>query len=181
MTINGSTMYVGGSFTTMGVSARSRVAAVDVASGATMAWNPSADGPVYSIAATGSRVYLGGEFLEVGGLPQSGIASIFPNITAVPETPGAAESVLGPPSPNPFVQSTSIRLSLQREEVVTLRVFDVHGRLVAVLADGSFSAGTHVFGWNGKTGAGQAAMSGVYFCELRTATASLKRKLVLVR
>ena len=181
MAINGSTMYVGGGFTIMGVSGRSRVAALDVTSGATTAWNPSADGPVYSIAATGSRVYLGGEFLEVGGLPQSGLASIFPNITAVEETPTAVESVLGPPSPNPFFSSTSIRLSLARQETVTLRVFDVHGREVAVLADGNYSAGTHVFGWNGKSKSGESSASGVYFCELETSTAYIKRKMVLAR
>jgi hypothetical protein len=125
---------------------------------------------------------LGGEFLEIGGLPQSGIASIFPNLTAVQETPpSAVECVLGPAAPNPFVSSTSIRLSLMKEEVVTLRVYDVHGREIAVLADGRYHAGTHVFGWDGTSGNGQASMSGVYFCELKTATASLKRKLVLVR
>ena len=137
---------------------------------------------MYSIAVSGSRVYVGGEFLEVGGLPQSGIASIFPNLTAVEETPpSAAECVLGPAAPNPFVSSTSIRLSLTREEVVTLRVYDVHGREIAVLADGSYHAGTYVFGWNGSGRGGQASVSGVYFCELKTAKTSLKRKLILVR
>ncbi|HEU4941461.1 MAG TPA: FlgD immunoglobulin-like domain containing protein, partial [Candidatus Eisenbacteria bacterium] len=166
----------------IGGSSRSGVAALDLASGAVTTWNPSAVGAVYSIAASGSRVYLGGEFSQVGGLPQSGIASIFPNITAVQETPpSAAECVLGPAAPNPFVSSTSIRLSLAKDEVVTLRVFDVHGREIAVLADGSYRAGTHVFGWDGKGRDGQASMSGVYFCELKTATAHLERKLVLVR
>jgi flagellar hook assembly protein FlgD len=74
-----------------------------------------------------------------------------------------------------------IQLSLAKEEAVTLRVFDVRGREVAVLADGRYAAGTHVFGWNGRGRDGQTSVSGVYFCEMKTATASLKRKLILVR
>ena len=63
---------------------------------------------------------------------------------------------------------------------MTLRVFDVHGREIQVLASGTFPAGTHVVRWDGRSREGVAA-SGVYFAELKTATVSLKRKLVLVQ
>jgi hypothetical protein len=180
--VSGSSIYVGGSFSTVGMVSRSNVAAVDASSGITNTWNPVASGNVYSIAVSGSRVFLGGEFLEVGGLPQSSIASILAVVTGVEESaPDAAGSVLGPPAPNPFGASTSIRLSLLKQENVTLRIFDVHGRQIQVLASGMMPAGNHVFGWDGRDRDGKAAVSGVYFCELKTASVSLKRKLVLVR
>jgi hypothetical protein len=68
----GGIIYVGGAFTHATdvdgrVMARNRLAAVDAATGALLAWNPGADKTVYAIAVSGSTVYLGGDFTRVGG------------------------------------------------------------------------------------------------------------------
>jgi hypothetical protein len=74
----GSTVFLGGLFTRVGGEPRSNAAAVDVATGRVLPWNPRVGGtPVYdretlvprlvtSVVVEGSRVYLGGFFDRVG-------------------------------------------------------------------------------------------------------------------
>ena len=175
MAVNGSTVYVGGIFSTVGSSSRNCVAAIHAGTGAATTWNPAMDGgAVETIALGGNAVFLGGQF-------SNGIASVSSTVTGIDETTPGVQSLLGPATPNPFGASTSIRFSLVKNETVTLRVYDVHGREIRTLVDGRYPAGTHTLGWDGRSGDGQAAVSGVYFYELRTTTLSLKRKLVLVR
>jgi hypothetical protein len=78
--------------------------------------------------------------------------------------------------PNPFNASTEIRFTLARESLVSLRVFDLNGRLVATLADNMLSAGTHT-----RTFDGAAFSSGLYFCRLESGQFAQTRKLVLLK
>lgn len=78
--------------------------------------------------------------------------------------------------PNPFNPVTEIRYELPREERVELKVYDVTGAEVAVLADGSRTAGVHMVRWN----AGGLA-SGVYFCRLQAGGVSETVKMVLMK
>lgn len=69
LALSGSTVYVGGSFGTMGHQQRGSLAAVDVVSGNAGAWAPDArGGAVYALAVSGSTVYIGGSFHGVGRL-----------------------------------------------------------------------------------------------------------------
>ncbi|HET9250485.1 MAG TPA: FlgD immunoglobulin-like domain containing protein [Candidatus Eisenbacteria bacterium] len=172
MALSGNTLYVGGVFTTVGTSSRNGAAEIHAETGATTAWSPDAYG-AESIALGSNAVFLGGQFVD-------GIAKVSSVVTGIEPTP-SVESVLGPAAPNPFGASTSIRFSLEKEEAVSLRVYNVHGREIAVLAQGKHGVGTHVVGWDGTDRDGQAAVSGVYFYELKTTTLSFKRKVVLVR
>ncbi|NUQ43909.1 MAG: hypothetical protein HUU32_21180 [Calditrichaceae bacterium] len=45
---------------------------------------------------------------------------------------------------------------------VSLKIYDLPGRLVKTLADGEFSAGTHRVEWDGRDERGNEAASGVY-------------------
>jgi len=51
---------------------------------------------------------------------------------------------------------------------VSLRVFDVSGRLVAQLYRGNMEAGPHSVSWNGRTSSGAALARGLYFARLQT-------------
>ena len=56
----GSTIYVGGAFTTFNGQPRSRLAAVDAATGALLPWNPQASDPVFAMAVSPSgTVFVG--------------------------------------------------------------------------------------------------------------------------
>ena len=83
---------------------------------------------------------------------------------------------LGQNYPNPFNPSTTITFSLPRGNAtrVSLLVFDVLGRTVAVLIDGMLEGGNHAITFDGSR-----LSSGTYFYQLRTAETTLTRSLVL--
>ncbi|MFN8178298.1 MAG: zinc-dependent metalloprotease family protein [bacterium] len=70
--------------------------------------------------------------------------------------------------PNPFTNQTSVAYSVARSGSVTLRVFDVAGRLVSTLVNAPQEAGRHTVDWNGYDSNGRAASAGVYFVRLET-------------
>ena len=70
LAVSGSTVYMGGPFTMVnGSTARKYAAAFDATNGSVTSWNPSiTDGfGVYSLAVSGSTVYLGGDFHTING------------------------------------------------------------------------------------------------------------------
>lgn len=76
LAVSGSTVYVGGHFTTIGGQPRNYIAAVDASTGAATAWNPSASFSVHALAVSGSTVYAGGSFTSVGGSARRGLAAL---------------------------------------------------------------------------------------------------------
>jgi flagellar hook assembly protein FlgD len=60
-------------------------------------------------------------------------------------------------------------------------IYDVRGRLVDVLLEGTRGPGRHSVTWDGRDIGGGTAASGVYFCRLRTRLGSETTKLVLAR
>ena len=78
--------------------------------------------------------------------------------------------------PNPFNPSTRIEFSLPFGQFVSLKVFDVLGRSVAVLHEGWMEAGTKATEWNAD-----GMPSGVYVYRLQTETYADSRMMTLVR
>ncbi len=84
--------------------------------------------------------------------------------------------------PNPFNPQTTIAFELGRRDAVSLRVFDVSGRLVRVLVDGEiYASGRHETVWNGRDDAGRQLASGAYFYRLEAGDFSETKRLVLVK
>ncbi len=88
---------------------------------------------------------------------------------------------LDPARPNPFNPVTTIAFALPEAGPARLAVYDVSGRLVAVLAEGVHEAGEHEAVWNGRDTAGRQLGSGVYFVRLETAGSVSTRKMVMVK
>jgi hypothetical protein len=57
--VSGSTVYVGGGFTTVGGAGRNNIAALD-STGTATAWNPNANSSVRDVEVSGSTVYVAG-------------------------------------------------------------------------------------------------------------------------
>ncbi len=70
---------------------------------------------------------------------------------------------LSSPFPNPFNSTTTIGYSLPAAGVVSLAVYDLSGREVALLVDGVMSAGTHEAVW-----VAEGMASGCYTVQLRS-------------
>ncbi len=107
-------------------------------------------------------------------------------ITAVPGgedgAPPAAVALEGN-RPNPFNPRTRITFALPGPGAVRARltIYDLRGRRVAQLVDGSLRPGRHTVDWYGRDDGGGAVASGVYLCRLTAGGVVTERKMTLVR
>jgi len=69
-------------------------------------------------------------------------------------------------SPNPFQSATRVAFDLPEAGKVTLKVFDLNGRVVRVLADDVYPAGTHEVSWNALDVGGKPVSAGIYFLHI---------------
>jgi hypothetical protein len=72
--------------------------------------------------------------------------------------------------PNPFASGTTIRYSLPVRARVELSVVDLRGRVVRTLLKRNDGPGRYEAAWDGMTGTGNRAASGVYFLRLSAVT-----------
>ncbi|NNE46700.1 MAG: T9SS type A sorting domain-containing protein, partial [Rhodothermales bacterium] len=84
--------------------------------------------------------------------------------------------------PNPFNPSTQFSFTLPIDKTVSVRVFDVAGRLVRTLVDGQrLPAGTHTATWDGLGDGGMPVASGSYVYTLQYGNFRLARKMTLLK
>ena len=80
---DGSTLYVGGDFTSVGGQTRNHLAALNTVTGAATVWNPNIEGasPTTTVhdmelTAAGNLLYIGGEFETIGGDARNNIGAL---------------------------------------------------------------------------------------------------------
>ena len=84
--------------------------------------------------------------------------------------------------PNPFNPTTVIQYEVPKAGgYVTLRIYDVTGRLVKTLVDGIEKASRKSVLWDGRDARGARAASGVYFYRLEAPGYVMTRKMVLLK
>jgi hypothetical protein len=84
--------------------------------------------------------------------------------------------------PNPFNPQTTIAFELPESEVISLRVFDVAGRLVRVLIDGEvYEKGRHEAIWRGRDNGVRSLASGTYFYRLEAGAFQQTKRMVLLK
>lgn len=108
----------------------------------------------------GSEIMLGP--IIVGGRPVPAIYSISQN------------------HPNPSRGTTTIGYQIPVGGHVSLKVYDISGRLVRTLEDGMKQAGFHYVDWNGEDDSGLRAGNGVYFYRMVSADFSKNLKMILL-
>jgi hypothetical protein len=91
------------------------------------------------------------------------------------------EIALRPAYPNPFNPSTTISFDLPEAMHVSLGIYDVQGKRVASLVNGTREAGASSVLWDGRDSQGVSLASGVYFYRLEAGGRVLTRRLVLVK
>jgi hypothetical protein len=83
--------------------------------------------------------------------------------------------------PNPFNATTVIDYRLDRAASVSIRVYDMQGRLVKTILDGTpRQAGIHTVTWDARNDGGQSVASGVYICRMEAGHIQLSVKMVLL-
>lgn len=107
-----------------------------------------------------------------GGTGRSGTTSPDVQVTA----PDQAH--FGAVSPNPTRGPAVMEFDLPRASQVRLQVFDMQGRALGTLAEGTFAAGRHQASWSGRTSAGPVA-AGVYYARLEVAGQQFVRRFVV--
>lgn len=125
----------------------------------------------------GTAAYDGGEYVEP--LSTFDAAVWVGEGSAAPARPVRPRLVA---VPNPFNPRTEIRYEFARSERVRLEIFDLAGRRLDTIFEGTASSGPFRFVWDGRDGRGLSLASGVYFARLTTATGiDAVTRMVLVR
>ena len=184
LAVSGSSIYAAGAFTTFGGLARGHVALARPTNNSVSPWLANSDDNVTALALSGTTVYVGGSFASMDGLPQTHFATLLPQAPAgapSPDTPFESSLSL---APNPTRGRVEIQYVLHVAARVSLGVFDVQGRRVAEIVDGTQPAGPHRVDWEvpgGGSGAGRALANGIYFTRIEVGGKCETRRFVVVR
>jgi len=129
------------------------------------------------------------EDAEPGSVVEAGVDDFAllvhePQTTSIGDTPSVIPGVLvlAPNVPNPFNPRTAIRLYVGPPgRDVSLRIYDLSGRLVATLLEDEAISGAREVIWDGTDNGGRAVATGTYFYRLESGAESVARKLMLIR
>ncbi len=83
--------------------------------------------------------------------------------------------------PNPFNPTTTITFSLEKNEMVQLKVYDLAGREIKTIVNEARTAGQNTAFWNGTDNTGQIVPTGVYFYQLQAGAFSETRKMMFLK
>jgi hypothetical protein len=91
------------------------------------------------------------------------------------------ESALYQNYPNPFNPATTISFTLPKITNVNLSIFNIEGKLMNTLIDGTITEGYNQVQWDGTDSNNNTVSSGVYFYRLNTGNAIMTKKMVLLK
>jgi len=108
------------------------------------------------------------EFREVDGKVGQALTMLTPAPSPVEDARSRNSRVFfAGAGPNPSDGRTSLRFSTPAQADVQLVIYDLRGRLVRSLANGTRGVGTHIVEWDGRDRDGRSVPAGTYFGLLR--------------
>jgi len=81
--------------------------------------------------------------------------------------------------PNPFNPDTKFIYTINKRDNVSLKIYDIMGRLVFTVFDGLREQGTYEEKWLSRDQNNQPLSSGIYFYNLKTSGQSITKKMIL--
>ncbi len=84
-------------------------------------------------------------------------------------------------APDPVKDFANIEFSLPANSPVTVRVYDISGRVVTTLFSGNLAAGRHTLRWDARDRDGMPLSSGVYIIKLDSEAGSATRKVMVLK
>ena len=122
---------------------------------------------------TGNIFSYDGEIISISQ-EMANSRELINNVTFSEAVPSAYE--ISNAYPNPFNPSTSFEMRLDQASDVTVKIYNLTGQLVDVIAEGNFSADNHTFTWNADNLA-----SGVYFISTQVNNSIENQKVMLIK
>jgi hypothetical protein len=95
--------------------------------------------------------------------------------------PAITEFWLAAGRPNPCRDRATFEYALPQPGEVSIRIFDICGRLVSTLPMGSQNAGLHQAIWNLRDNTGKPAANGIYFFRMTAGEHTATRKITVLR
>ena len=87
--------------------------------------------------------------------------------------------------PNPFNPTTTINFNVQVDGIVTLKIYDITGRLVKTLVNNEFKSAGNVKGydvmWDGTDNFGVGVSAGLYLYNLQSADMNVTKKMIYMK
>ena len=145
------------------------------------------------IAATSDTTLFDGEwtwdsgyYYKICAIDIHGNESLFSllspeNVTGTETSAPPANNFLAQNVPNPFNPMTRIAFGIEHDGNVSLKIYDVTGRLLRVLVDEWRERNQYETLWDGCDDNGNTVGSGIYFMTLVTADFTQTRKMVLTK
>ena len=140
-----------------------------------MAGEPHVDEGQY--AQTDEDLHPGQAYWYRVGWSESGEVGYSAPVSFTVENVPAPSRVL----PNPSLGPVSVQWTLTSAADIDIRVYDLAGREVAIVAQGRFDPGTHSASWNGRRSDGTLAPAGSYVARVRGRGMNATHKFFLLR
>jgi hypothetical protein len=129
------------------------------------------DGSYYLVVARDTAGHVGGYSARLSSADS----------TPVPGSGLPTALAIGSIAPNPFNPRTTVQFDVPRDARVSLRVYDLRGRLIAEPYAGNLTAGRHTVEWDGQDRGGRAAPTGIYLMRLDDGQRQVTAKAVLAK
>lgn len=120
---------------------------------------------------------------ELTAILDADAETVLDDTASAEHLPGSGEAVpiASAITPNPFARSVEIAFELAESGPASVAIFDIQGRQIAKLAQGTLAQGRHVLAWEGRDAAGRQVPAGIYLVRLAAGDAHESRKIVIRR
>jgi len=88
---------------------------------------------------------------------------------------------LYPAYPNPFNPTITLHYDLPEDAIINIIIYDIMGRRIKTLFNGSQSAGYKSIQWNANNSVGQSVSAGIYLYQIQVGDIREIRKIILLK